>query len=132
MLGRYTIRRGAPIDALPSRVRSGTRVDTRKHTRHCLRPTAAMVTAMLGATPAARQAAFADFERDYLELLAARNAADPAPFDALRDAALGGDVFLGCNCPTRAQPDVRNCHTVLALRFLAARYPELDVETPER
>ncbi|MGE3172037.1 MAG: hypothetical protein AB7O97_05375 [Planctomycetota bacterium] len=130
MIGRYRIERGRALTALPPRVRRGHRQDTRKHTRHCLRPTAAMVDAMLASPPAQRAAAFAAFEREYLALLAARLRADRAPFDALRDLGLRGDVFLGCNCPTAKNPDVAHCHTVLALRFLQREYPELDIELP--
>jgi hypothetical protein len=41
------------------------------------------------------------------------------------------DVWLGCNCPTAKNPDVRRCHTVLALQFMKERYPALEVRIPE-
>ena len=40
------------------------------------------------------------------------------------------DGCIGCNCPTKANPDPNRCHTVLALRFMDERYPDLDVEYP--
>lgn len=129
MLGRYTIRRGAPIDALPRAIREGIRQDTRKHTRHCLRPDEALVAPYL-ATPLGspeRDAAWRVFARAYRETLRQRFAQDRAPFDALAELARGRSVYLGCNCPTAKNPDVRHCHTVLALGFMAERYPDLRI-----
>ena len=40
------------------------------------------------------------------------------------------DVYLGCNCPTKANPRVDRCHTALALRFMKERFPELEVVFP--
>ena len=124
MLGRYSIVRGAPASSLPQ----GVRQDTRKHTRHVLRPTAQMVEAPLAAGESA--AAWRAFARAYRALVKQRFAADRAPFDALADLARTGDVWLGCNCPTAKQPDVRRCHTSHALAFMKAHYPDLDVRTP--
>lgn len=132
MLGRYSIRRGEPLASLPDAVREGVRQDTRKHTRHCLRPDAALVATLL-ATPATgpeREAAFRTFARAYRERLQQRFAADRAPFDALAALARTQDVFLGCNCPTAKNPDVRRCHTALALQFMVERYPDLPIERP--
>jgi hypothetical protein len=125
MIGRYRIVRGArPVtDPLPA----GVRQDTRKHTRHILRPSAELVARFLQEPS---EAGFAAFRAGYLRLLAERFREDRAPFDALRDRASSADVFLGCNCPTEKQPDVRRCHTYLALGFLAERYPELQVSWP--
>ena len=125
MLARYRIVRGARAvsDPLPE----GVRQDTRKHTRHILRPSAELVVSLLRQPS---EATFAKFRAGYLQLLEARFRGDRAPFDALRDLALREPVFLGCNCPTAKQPDVARCHTVLALGFLARRYPELDVRWP--
>lgn len=131
MLGRYQIRRGASLAALPERVRHGIRQDTRKHTRHCLRPEAAMVTALLQSSLADRATAFTAFARAYRDLLTRRVAVDPRPFDALAALARDHDVFLGCSCPTARNPETTHCHTVLALRFLADRYPGLSVELPD-
>jgi hypothetical protein len=125
MIGRYRIVRGKrPAgDPLPD----GERQDTRKHTRHILRPSAELVASFLGQPDAE---GFKAFRLGYLSLLDERFRADRAPFDALRDLALGTDVFIGCNCPTTKQPDVTHCHTYLALGFLAKHYPQLKVQWP--
>ncbi|HET6585935.1 MAG TPA: hypothetical protein VFG69_20905 [Nannocystaceae bacterium] len=124
MLSRYTIVRGAKASALPP----GIRQDTRKHTRHVLRPTAEMVERLLAdAQDDARWRAFAT---RYRALLAERFAGERERFDALAELARTDDVLLGCNCPTAKNPDVRHCHTTLALAFMKAKYPDLDVRTP--
>lgn len=125
MLARYQIVRGArPADSpLPE----GVRQDTRKHTRHVLRPSAELVAAFL------RDPSSAGFERfraGYLELLSRRFDEERERFDAIAEQAREGDVFLGCNCPTAKQPDVARCHTTLALRFFAEHYPRLRVRLP--
>lgn len=127
VLSRYRIIRGKrpPGEPLPS----GHRMDVRKHVHHPLSPDPAMVERML-AKPGDPERA-ARFARDYNALLAARFAADRQPFEAIADEARAGDVYLGCSCPTRRQPDVSHCHTVLALKFFAARFPDLDVRIPE-
>ena len=123
MLARYTMERGRPASAL----RSGVRQDTRKHTRHCLRPTAELVEGYLSnPTPKA----WAEFKRDYLELVAGRFRENKAPFDELARAAEDTDVYLGCSCPTKKNPDVEHCHSTLALRFMKRRYPKLQVIFP--
>lgn len=124
VLSRYQMRRGARADELPK----GIRQDTRKHTKHVLRPTAAIVKAYL-AKPT--DAAWAKFAAQYRAILEERFAADRAPFDELARLARENDVFLGCSCPTKANPDVRHCHTWLALEFMRERYPDLDVRMPE-
>lgn len=116
--------RGAPSSSLPR----GIRQDTRKHTRHPLRPEPEMVAAVLGRP--GDEHAWRDFARAYRAEIAARIAADPAPFDALAALARGADVYLGCSCPSKANPDVRRCHTVLALEIMRERYPDLDVRLP--
>jgi hypothetical protein len=127
MLARYQIVRGKrpPSNPLPN----GRRVDTRKHTRHFLRPEAATVESLI-ANPNAR--AFARFEKEYRATLAARFSADRRPFDALAELAQREDVFIGCNCPTSFNPDVRRCHTTLALEFMKRKYPKLEVDVPRR
>ena len=127
MLARYRIIRGKrpPDDPLPA----GQRIDIRKHVRHPLSPEPEMVERLL-ADPADVDRA-ARFARDYDALLESRFAADPAPFEAIADRARDGDVYLGCSCPTRRQPDVNRCHTVRALRFFAERFPDLDVRFPD-
>lgn len=126
MLARYQIIRGKrpPDDPLPE----GRRVDVRKHTRHVLRPPEAAVKAFL-ANP--DRAAFQKFAAAYDAEIAHRFHADRAPFDALAAAASSGDVYIGCNCPTAANPDVKHCHTVRALRFMRAKYPKLRVVLPK-
>ena len=125
MLGRYRIVRGARPAEEP--LPDGQRQDTRKHTRHILRPSAELVQRFLQQPS---ESGFAAFRAGYLQLLEERFRQDRTPFDALCEVALASDVFLGCNCPTAKQPEVRRCHTYLALGFLAERYPELEVRWP--
>lgn len=122
MLARYKMYRGQrpPDDPLPD----GVRMDTRKHTRHCLRPTAEIVQAYLSNPTEDNWRRFAS---EYRMLIASRFNADRTPFDNLYQLALTNDVFIGCSCPTKANPDVRHCHTVLALTFMQEQYPDLDV-----
>ena len=130
MLARYQICRGASLADMPRALREGVRMDTRMHTRHCLRPARELVATLFAALDAGRAGAWTAFAREYQALLEERFAADRAPFDALADLARSRNVFLGCSCPTARVPDVHHCHTVLALRFLCARYPRLDVRLP--
>ena len=124
MLARYRISRGKrpPDDPLPL----GIRQDTRKHTKHCLRPTKEMVEALL-VNPDENWAAF---EKAYQKLLAERFAEDPAPFDEIYESAREENVYLGCSCPTQKNPNVQHCHTVLALHFMKQRYRKLVVHFP--
>ncbi len=124
MLARYQMARGVPSSKLPK----GVRQDTRKHTSHVLRPEGEMVEAYL-AKPTA--AAFQKLAREYRALLEARFAADRQPFDELAELARQTDVYLGCSCPTKKNPDVRHCHTYLALQFFEKRYRDLEVRLPE-
>lgn len=125
MLARYRMYRGArpPGDPLPE----GHREDTRKHTRHCLRPPAEMVAAYLaGPTPDR----WRELARSYRAQVEARYAENREPFDQLAARATSGDVHLGCSCPTAKNPDVKRCHTWLALEFMRDTYPELEVVFP--
>lgn len=122
VLGRYQMKRGVPAAALPA----GTRVDTRVHTRHPLRPPSKRAVEELLADPAAWDA----FAAAYRAAVARRFAAQRAPFDALAEAARAGDVWLGCSCPTAKNPDLRHCHTWLALAFMRATYRDLEVVFP--
>ncbi|MCA9607999.1 MAG: hypothetical protein KC619_20460 [Myxococcales bacterium] len=122
MLGRYTMKRGAKASELPS----GVRQDTRKHTRHVLRPTPEMVHGALSG-----EMSWDDFAAGYRALIAARLRTERAGFDALAAQAREADVWLGCSCPTTTQPDVRRCHTWLALEVMRETYPDLDVRFPE-
>ena len=126
MLGRYRIVRGVrpADDPLPV----GVRQDTRKHTRHILRPETEQVKRLLAD---ASEAAFQRFRAAYLRLLEQRFEQDRTPFDVLSNLARSTDVFLGCNCPTKQQPDLRHCHTYLALGFMRERYPDLVVQFPD-
>jgi len=126
MLARYQIVRGkrSPDNPLPE----GVRIDVRKHTRHVLRPEADAVGAFL-ARPT--DVEFENFIRRYQATLEARFRADRVPFDELASAAEHGDVYLGCNCPTKTNPDVGHCHTTAALRFMKTKYPRLRVRIPK-
>jgi len=115
--------RGAPASRLPK----GVRQDTRKHTRHVLRPDAAMVRAYLEAPG---DEAWGRVVKAYRKLLERRFAADRAPFDAIATLARAEDVWLGCSCPTQRNPSVRRCHTWLALEFFRDHYPGLEVRFP--
>jgi hypothetical protein len=125
MLSRYQMLRGKrpPGNPLPD----GVRVDTRKHTRHILRPETRHVEALI-VNPS--EASFRRFERQYLATLANRFDQDPSPFQALAARAREVDVFLGFSCPTSWNPDVRHCHTTLALHFMKKTYPRLRVQFP--
>lgn len=127
MLARYTMHRGKrpADDPLPE----GVRIDTRRHTRHCLRPARELVDAYLEQPS---ETTWKRFAAAYLALLAERFAADRSPFDALAEQARAQDVYIGCSCPTRDNPDVNHCHTVLALRFMARRFTKLKVVMPDR
>jgi hypothetical protein len=124
LLARYTIVRGARASSLPA----GIRQDTRKHTRHFLRPTPEMVARVFASRGS--DAAWAEYARVYRALLEERFAEDRRPFDRLATFARWHDVLLGCSCPSTKNPDVQRCHTVLALRFMKERYPDLDVRFP--
>lgn len=126
VITRYRIVRGArpPDDPLPD----GVRQDTRKHTRHVLRPNEGDVQRFL-ASPS--DGAFESFCKRYLAGLHQRFGEEREAFDELAVLARQEDVYLGCNCPTRRQPDLRRCHTMLALRFLRGAYPDLEVVEPE-
>ena len=123
MLTRYRMARGVPAAKLPK----GVRQDTRKHTRHVLRPTEAMVKGYLSAPGSA---AWRRFAAEYRALLAGRFADDRSAFDELAQLARTNDVYLGCSCPTQQNPSVRRCHTWLALEFFRERYPDVDVRMP--
>ncbi len=125
MLARYKIFRGKPpVDARPP---VGIRQDTRKHTRHCLRPPAQIVLDYLDDPTDETWEAFAS---GYISSLEDRFTADRSPFDALAELATQNDVFLGCSCPTAKNPDVRRCHTILALNFMHKHFPRLKIVLP--
>lgn len=73
---------------------------------------------------------FLVFRASYLDLLHARWKDDRSAFDRLANLADDQDVFLGCSCPTKKNPDVHHCHTWMALQFMAQKFPELEVIFP--
>lgn len=125
MLARYTIYRRRPKDAGP--LPEGIRQDTRWRTRHVLRPTQEIVEAFLNDPT---DAAWEQFESAYRGLLKARLEEDRTGFEQLAQAAEDNDVHLGCSCPTKKNPNVRRCHTFLALGFMHEHFPELQVAYP--
>ena len=74
--------------------------------------------------------AFDGFESSYRFILEERFETDSRAYVDLAAKAIEGDVYLGCNCPTGINLEVRRCHTWLALEFMAARFPNLDVRFP--
>jgi hypothetical protein len=125
MLARYQIVRGKRDAANP--LPEGHRMDTRKHTQHILRPDGAEVEALLSDLS---PRAFKRFESAYRVLLERRYEAEQTRFDELAQLAREQDVYLGCSCPTAKNPDVKHCHTVLALKFMKRKYPKLQVVLP--
>ena len=125
MLARYQIVRGKrpPNNPLPK----GKRIDIRKHTSHVLHPDAKLVVEFLKQPDAA---AWRRYTVAYLAELERRFAADRTAFDALAEEARAGDVYVGCNCPTKKNPNVKQCHTYLALGFMKKKYPKLEVVFP--
>ena len=125
MLSRYTMYRGKPPagKSLPE----GNRQDTRKHTRHVLRPPEDLVVAFLNGDGSFT---WEEFRDQYLDLLETRFADDPLKFEELAELADENDVYIGCSCPTKKNPDVNCCHTVLALQFMKLKFPDLEVEFP--
>lgn len=125
MLGRYTMYRGKPPagKSLPE----GIRQDTRKHTRHVLRPSSDLVEAFLNGDGSLSWNAF---RKQYWQLLETRFGDDPSKFEELASLADENDVYIGCSCPTRKNPDLNCCHTVVALRFMKGKFPDLEVEFP--
>jgi len=125
VLSRYTRYRGRAANANP--LPDGMRRDTRRHTKHILRPTYELVDAYV-VKPT--DAAWGRFRRGYLALLEARFQKDRAPFDELAEQATSANVFLGCSCPTKKNPIHGRCHTFLALEFMKKKYPGLTVIIP--
>ncbi len=124
MLSRYRIPRGVPAAQLPQ----GIRQDTRKHTRHILRPEAEFVRQFFdNPTDAVWRHAMDRYRAEVKR----RFDTDRASFDALAELARHENVYLGCSCPTTKVPDVRHCHTWTALEFMHEKYPDLDVRMPD-
>ncbi len=125
MLARYKIPRG--VESKKYKLPRGIRQGTRYYENHCFSPTEPMVDDYLE-SPSDK--AWKTFGRKYSALLERRFKKDPKPFEDLRVLATGEDVFLGCSCPTKKNPDVNRCHTVLALRFMKGKFPRLRVVFP--
>ena len=125
MLARYKIYRGKrpPSEPLPN----GIRKDTRHRTKHPLRPTKAIVEALLESPS---EMGWQIFRSAYTSLLEDRFREDRSAFDDIAALATDQDVFLGCSCPTQKNPRVDHCHTYLALQFMKQKYPGLDVRLP--
>ena len=125
MLARYKIYRGRPPEGVTTP--AGVRQDTRKHTRHCLRPPAELVASFL-ARPT--NEAWEEFAATYRQVLLERWETDPLPFDRLAELAMRDNVYLGCSCPTKKNPQVEHCHTFVALQFMKERYPRIEIQLP--
>ena len=125
MLGRYRIVRGKRPEGDP--LPEGTRQDTRKHTSHVLRPDADKVQAYLRAPG---EAAWRAFTREYRRTLDKRWRTERDRFEEIAELARSTDLWLGCSCPTTKNPDVRHCHTFLALQYLEKKYPDLRIVWP--
>jgi hypothetical protein len=129
MLSRYQIERGKAASAMPPELRDAIRQDTRKHTRHVLRPTVEIVAAYLD-NPTGTN--WNTFKVEYQRILQRRFSDDRVPIDELARLAQNADVILGCSCPTAKNPNVKHCHTWLALEFMRAKYGKLEIRFPER
>lgn len=99
----------------------------RKHTGRVLSPEPDAVVAFL-ADPSPD--GFRSFRARYEKLLERRFLERRTEFDELAASASKTDVYIGCSCPTKANPDVRHCHTFLALRFMKKHYRKLKVVLP--
>ncbi len=126
MLARYKIYRGprSRQDPLPE----GIRKDTRWRTKHILRPTKELVEEYL-VDP--NEAAWRKFKREYSALLGRRFKKEHTSFVKFAQLAIEQDVFIGCSCRTKRNPDISHCHTYLALQFMKRKFPELHVVLPE-
>lgn len=128
-LSRYKMYRGPRPKDDP--LSNGIRQDTRHRTRHCLRPEQKIVEAFFKTSAENKDRAWKTFEQKYLRLLELRFGGDRGPFDALAKLATEKDVYIGCSCPTKKNPDVSRCHTIPALRFMKQAYPKLTVRFPD-
>ncbi len=102
-------------------------IDTTYAAKHFLSPTEAMVK-KYQSSPS--DTAWREYENEYLKIIQERFEKNQELFDVLARRAMNENVKLGCFCPTRRIPDVYMCHTVIALRFMQEKYPELEVELP--
>ena len=123
MLARYQITRGK-TSVLAEGV---ARRDIRAHRKTLLSPTSAMVKEYLKSPT---DAGWKDFETQYNKILVQRFKTRRQEFDTLAEVARNEPLYIGCNCPTKQNPDVNRCHTVMALKFLKKNYPGLEVVFP--
>lgn len=77
------------------------------------------------------EASWRTFEDSYLALLSRRYADNSVAFEQLATLASEHDVFVGCSCPTKKNPNLRRCHTYLALAFMKTKFPALEVVFPK-
>ncbi len=103
-------------------------VNTTWAVKHFLSPSKEMVDKYIG-SPSVE--AWEEYKKLYLDLIKIRFSNNPLPFERLAKQAIDEDVYLGCYCPTKINPDVYKCHTILALKFMEQHYPDLDVVFPE-
>ena len=97
------------------------------HTRHVLRPPKAAVNRFLEDP---NDAAWHRLAKEYRALLKERFKEDRPAFDAIAQLAREDDVYLGCSCPTKKNPNVKHCHTWLALEFFRDHYRDLEARLP--
>lgn len=126
MLARYKIIRGPPdpSNLLPNGIRQDTRWRCRKH------PLRTMESAVKRYLTAPDDVAWREFRHAYRAELQERFREDRTPFDKLAELARKQDVFIGCSCPTKANPRLDRCHTWLALKFMKSKYPTLKIVFP--
>ena len=109
MLARYRIIRGKRLPSDP--LADGKRQDTKwRRRKHPLRATEAAVKRYL-ASPGEK--AWRELRQAYLAELARKQ-----------------DVFIGCSCPTKANPRLDRCHTWLALEFMKRKHAKRHVSFP--
>lgn len=114
-----------PHDPLPD----GETIEITHRKGHFLSPSEMLVNRYL-ADPTEEMWSW--YEQEYLELLQESFEKHRKQFDQLAEQACSTDVHLGCYCPTKKNPNVYHCHTVLALWFFEERYRALTVVFPDK
>jgi len=120
VLARYQIVRGKRPEGNP--LPEGVRVDIRKHTKHFLRPT----RQRRGVPERPGRRAFRQFSARYdptCRPVSPKNGARSTPCGTGRKRRR----LPRMHCPTRTNPEVTRCHTVLALGFMKRKYPRLPI-----
>ena len=128
MLARYKIPRGK-VEMREFPLPEGIRQDVRHRCfpKHPLAPKPEMVEKYFAnPTSEGRRR----FRSEYEKLLEKNYSERRSEVDALAEKASASDVYVGCSCPTKANPDVNHCHTVIALQFMKKKYPKLEVQFP--